>query len=65
MVTKGISGFSSSSKWNLSISFSSDRCDEAISSSGTAATSGRICGSGSAISGRSAQAKKFGRDMTI
>ena len=65
MVTKGTPGSSSSSKWNLSISSSSDRRDEAIFSSGTAATSGRICGSGSATGGRSARAKKFGRETTI
>ena len=65
MVTKGTPGFSSSSKRNLSIFSSSDRRHEAISSSGAAAASGKICGSGSATSGRSSQAKKFGRETSI
>ena len=65
MVTRGALGFSHSSKWNFSISSSSDRRDEAISSSGIATTSERICGSGSATSGRSSRAKKFGCEMSI
>ena len=53
MLIRGALGLFSSSKLNLSISSSNDKRDEAISSAGIAAASGRVCGSGSAACGRS------------
>ena len=52
MLIRGALGLFSSLKWNLSISSSNDKRDEAISSSSIATASGRICRSGSATSGR-------------
>ena len=52
MLIRGALGLFSSLKWNLSISSSNDKQDEAISSLGIVAASGRICGGGSAVGGR-------------
>ena len=65
-----------SSKWNLSISSSNERRDEAISFLGNAAALGRFCGGGCAFGGRfcgigkatggrSLQAKNPGLEMSI
>ena len=51
MLIKGALRLFSSSKWNLSISSSNERRDEAIFSLGNVATSGRFCGSDCVASG--------------
>ena len=56
--------FLSSSKWNWSISTLSDRCEEAVSSLGTAA-SGRMRWRGSSTRRRSSRARKPGSDTSI
>ena len=54
-----------SSKWNLSISFLSDKREEAIFSLGAVVASGRTRWSGSTIDGKSFWARKFGIDTLI
>ena len=56
--------FLSFSKWNWSISTSSDRRKEAVSFLGTT-TSGKTCWKGSSTGGRSSQARKLGSDTSI
>ena len=53
-----------SSKWNWSISTLSDKCEEAVSSLGTAA-SGRMRWRGSSTRRRSSRARKLGSDTSI
>ena len=62
---KGAPRLFSSSKWNLSISSSNERQDEAISSLRNAAASGRFCGSSCVVGGRFCGIGKMTRGRSL